>query len=285
MSAGGKIDVCIITKNSMEPCLPENLLSIYREVPINRLIVVDGYSNDGTIEYIERFCKDRNIELIIEFDDGTRATARNKALRRVKTDIFAFIDTDVILCRGWFSKMIRYFRDRDVGMVWGLAYMDRRYNPLEWDIYRTQILLLGVSEEEGMAREARRGYLHDTLIKREAVEGLYIPPELHILEDNYIKEYVVKRGYRYVVARDAYCLHKFRSSLGSEYLVGILGRRYNNFFTPSYIVRKVLKSPIIAFSIMLYTRNLDAALYKLLRDANLVMGFLYASRDVGGENL
>jgi len=45
-----KIDVIMITKNSLNPCLKESLDSIFKNIPVNRLIVVDSFSSDGVKE-------------------------------------------------------------------------------------------------------------------------------------------------------------------------------------------------------------------------------------------
>ena len=51
-----QIDVVLLTKNS-EHMLAKCLASIYSNVPVNKLIVVDGYSNDRTIEILKDFKK------------------------------------------------------------------------------------------------------------------------------------------------------------------------------------------------------------------------------------
>jgi glycosyltransferase involved in cell wall biosynthesis len=48
------IDVAIITMNS-ERKLSECLDSVYRNIPVNNLIVVDGFSTDNTIAIIQEY--------------------------------------------------------------------------------------------------------------------------------------------------------------------------------------------------------------------------------------
>ena len=270
----GPIDVAIITKNSMKPCLNEMMHSLVREVPINKLIVIDGYSKDGTIEYIEKFCKRFDIPLVLDYDDGNRATAREKAIRYVDTDIFAFIDTDVILLRDWFSKMIRWMDD-DVGMVWGLALIDKEFNRVEWDIYRASLWLRRLDEKEGVRHEGYRGYTHDVLIRKDAVKGIHIPSELHVLEDYFIMRYVIERGYKYVVADDAFVLHKFKSSLREQRLFGRLGLKYGAFNYKG-VINRFISMFIMPIAISIFTGNLYASYYKLLKDFNFLIGLLFS---------
>lgn len=272
--SSGYIDVCIITRNSMYPILPQSLRSIYKQVPINRLIVVDGFSRDGTVEYIKNFCRKYDVNCLIEFDKGNRATARQKAIENVETELFAFVDTDVILLENWYRNMVKYFDDPSVGMVWGLAVMDKKYNPDAWDIYRSQLRLLHLDEVDGLVREAMRGYTHDVLIRRDAVDGIRIPSDLHVLEDYYIKKYVESRGYRYVVARNAFTFHKFKGGIGGSRLMGKLGRKYG-FYNSRNIIKKAFTAPFLSFLIAIYTNNLHAALYKFKVDYLTVAGFIF----------
>ena len=48
------IDVVMLTKNS-EHLLDKCLVSIYANVPVNNLIVVDGFSTDRTLKIVDAF--------------------------------------------------------------------------------------------------------------------------------------------------------------------------------------------------------------------------------------
>ena len=52
----GAVDVVLLTKNS-ERMLRECLESVYRNVPVGQLIVVDGHSDDGTVAILNMFNK------------------------------------------------------------------------------------------------------------------------------------------------------------------------------------------------------------------------------------
>ena len=83
------VDVVIITKNS-EHMLNECLRSVYENVPVNRLIVVDGHSTDKTLEIVHKFQKKHGNVLMVQ-DNGNRATARQKGIEQVKTEWFMFV--------------------------------------------------------------------------------------------------------------------------------------------------------------------------------------------------
>ncbi len=267
-----RIDVAIITKNSVEPCLKEMLTSVIKEIPINRVIVVDGYSTDGTINLIKSILNKHSVKYVIEYDDGNRATARQKAIELVETDFFAFIDTDVILVKGWYKNMMSSMKD-DVGVVWGLAVMDKSFNPVEWDIYRVSLWLRGLDEKEGLYLEGLRGYTHDVIFRTEAIKDIRIPAELHVLEDYYIIRHVLEKGYKYIVVKDAYVIHKFRSSLKEQRLLGRFGLKYGAL-TNKNVISKLLSIMVMPLAVSVMVGNPEAALYKLQKDINFLIGVL-----------
>jgi len=204
-----KIDVVLLTKNSVKPCLDLCLKSIRREIPVNRLIVVDGGSTDGTLELIKKY-EDLNPIIVID-KYGNRATSRQIGISKVETEFFAFIDSDVILPSGWFKMAIKYFDDPTVGAVWGAAVP---IEPKKMKYYMAMARfynksLLELSKEQG----AVRGMLHDTIIRTSAVENIRIPPQLHVMEDHYIRMYVEKR-YKWISTEYPFCFHYFKDSKG-----------------------------------------------------------------------
>ncbi len=189
-----KVDVVVLTKNS-ERWLRECLKSIYQNVPVYRLIVVDGYSTDDTLKIFDEFNKlHGNIRIITE--SGSRGKAREIGIREVETDWFMFVDSDVVLCEKWFQKAKRYING-DVGAIWGVdipggmtdKFMISAFKWMESRVFNI------------------RGGCHDILIRHECVKNIKIPGELHTLEDAYIKEWITARNYRVIVSYDPYCRH------------------------------------------------------------------------------
>jgi hypothetical protein len=109
-----------------------------------------------------------------------------------------FVDSDVILSRDWFRKAEKSVKT-DVGAVWGVN-VDVIPNVKDKRLLRLQSLI---------ARQCfnLRGGMHDTLIRREAVEGIRIPEQLHVYEDAYIINWIKEKGYKVVIGDDMYCLH------------------------------------------------------------------------------
>jgi hypothetical protein len=129
---------------------------------------------------------------------GSRAKARTEGIRRVSTDWFMFVDSDVLLCKGWFKKAQNDLAI-GVGAVWGLNIdvlpnvKDKRVLKLQGIVARQCFYL--------------RGGMHDTLILRKAVEGIKIPEHLHTYEDAFIVQWIITQGYKVNIGSEVYCLH------------------------------------------------------------------------------
>jgi len=188
------VDVVILTKNS-ERLLKECIDSVYRNVPVNSLIVVDGYSGDRTMQIVKEF-QERYGNVVFVQDGGTRGRARQKAMEEVKSDWFMFVDSDVILSKGWFAKAERLIRD-DVGAVWGIEI---------WSVLR-KMRVLGLFERVTLKIFEKRGGTHDLLVRRKAVEGIEVPSHLHTYEDAYIKSWISRNGYKVLGVYEPYCFH------------------------------------------------------------------------------
>ena len=190
------IDVVVLTKNS-EHLLDKCLASVYENVPVKNLIIVDGFSTDRTLKMIEKIHKTHRNVTVLNVD-GSRARAREKGMQKVTTEWFMFVDSDVILSREWLRKAEKSVKS-DVGAVWGVN-IDVIPNMKDKRIIKLQNLI---------ARQcfSLRGGMHDTLIRREAVEDIKIPEQLHAYEDAYIINWIKKKGYKIVIGDNIYCLH------------------------------------------------------------------------------
>src|SRR4030042_3361789 len=151
------VDVVVLTKNS-EHLLDKCLASIYENVPVKNLIIVDGCSTDDTMKIVKNTDeKYGNIRILNV--NGSRARAREVGIRQVKTDWFMFVDSDVILSRGWLKRAEKNIK-RDVGAIWGVNIdvipnisSDKRFVKLQCLIARHCFSLRDGSNEPLIFRE------------------------------------------------------------------------------------------------------------------------------------
>jgi glycosyltransferase involved in cell wall biosynthesis len=190
----GSVDVVLLTKNS-ERILEKCLSSVYENVPVNQLIVIDGYSTDGTLEILDKFNrKYGNVKVVL--DQGTRATAREKGIGLVSTEWFMFVDSDVVVCQNWYKKALKHL-DKSAGAVWGIEVWSTIQN-----LTMLKIFLRVTRKIFNL-----RGGTHDTLVRTDLVKDIQIPQNLHVFEDAYIKDWIAKKGYRVVACYSPYCVH------------------------------------------------------------------------------
>jgi glycosyltransferase involved in cell wall biosynthesis len=188
------VDVVMLTKNS-ERLLRQSLASVYKNVPIDNLIIVDGYSTDRTVEIVKEFQEKYGNVLLIQ-EKGTRGSARQKAIATVKSEWFMFVDSDVVLSDGWFAKAEKLVKD-DVGAIWGIEI---------WSVLRKE-RIMNLFERVTLKIFEVRGGTHDLLVRRKALEGINIPFQLHTYEDSYIKSWICRNGYKVIAVYEPYCIH------------------------------------------------------------------------------
>jgi glycosyltransferase involved in cell wall biosynthesis len=188
------LDVVILTKNS-DRLLRNCIESVYKNVPVNNLIVVDGYSTDGTVRIVREF-EERYGNVILVQDRGTRGRARQKGMSMVKSDWFIFVDSDVVLSENWFANAEKLVKD-DVGAIWGIEI---------WSVVK-KMKILKLFERVTLKIFEKRGGTHDLLVRRKAIEDIQVPSDLHTYEDAYIKSWICKKGYKVLGVYEPYCLH------------------------------------------------------------------------------
>lgn len=170
-----KTDVLMATYNS-ERYLQFVLKSVSRSVPVNRLIVVDHYSTDGTLKILRHYGAE------IYSENVGLGYARQLAIDKSETDILTFIDSDLVLSNSnWWYKAYHLLDGYDaiVGVVDEVNLGRGRKKYYEYWLLRGRWMTLG-----------------STLIRRECLNGIEIPPWLGAHEDMYLQRIIRKKGFK-----------------------------------------------------------------------------------------
>jgi len=87
-----------------------NLRSIFREIPVKRLLISDGGVIDNSLDILKKFPR-------VEIYDHTKYKTLGKCIaeliKSVETEHFIYLHSDVYLPENWFDKMIKYKSDYD----------------------------------------------------------------------------------------------------------------------------------------------------------------------------
>ena len=128
------VSFCIPTKNN-EDTLEKCLKSIKEQnYPSIEIIIIDGYSNDKTIEIAKKYTDN------IFFDSGTLGCARQNSIEQSKGPIIALFDSDIIIPhREWLKNAIQYFNyDNRVSSVWPLCVAPPNAPKIQY-LYQTKL--------------------------------------------------------------------------------------------------------------------------------------------------
>lgn len=263
-----KVDVVLLTKNSLQPCLKECIDSAYSQLPVGRLIVVDGGSTDGTLELVKKYPN----AVVIDDKNGNRATARQKGIEAASTTWHIHLDSDVILCKGWWEAAQKHLTP-DVGALWGVTIPGDKhvYNITKSMamLYRKNILDYIIAQHH-----LKRYLTHDTLIRTEAVKDIHIPADLHIWEDHYIGQHIVAKNLKWLTTREPCCIHYFheRRNFGDFVNSGRLARRVHSYSNRQVLLRLGLAVPKSLW-IILVTGDFKAAKLQLENYIGLAKGW------------
>lgn len=205
------IDVCMPTLNSSSviKATLEKLADSTKsaDVDVNRLILIDGNSEDGTIDVTRAIAQEKGWELDLTCGDYNLPKARELAIQRVETEWFLFLDDDVRIDKGYMNQQLSCIASR-VGAVQGRKASNEE-EPWEW-----------------MRRRVIRGGTHATLIRTKAVQAINIPVEIEVLEDEYIRREVESNGFLWVFNHQALFEHEDVGRHNVGWKQGYIGGRY-----------------------------------------------------------
>ncbi|MCS7123337.1 MAG: glycosyltransferase [Candidatus Aenigmarchaeota archaeon] len=188
-----KFDVCIPTLNS-EKTLEKCLQSIVKIIPYRKIIIIDGYSKDKTIEIAKKY----NCQILRS--KKSLGEVREILMNKVKTNWFFFIDADVEINEKWFKILINS-RNEKLGAIHGFALT---YGILGF--LRKILLFLKFK-----FRIKQRGFTSNTLLRKTAVKEVKLP-KLKRLEDIFLQKHIEKNKYEWKFAL-AFCKHMKKETL------------------------------------------------------------------------
>jgi len=230
-----EVDVAVCTYNS-EKYLDACLGSIRRNVPYNRLVIVDHYSTDKTVKIAKKYGAE------IYFENIGLGYARQLAIEHSSAPFLLFVDSDVVFYDDvWFKESIKIFKNESmkagaIGVDTPVRYSDwrQKYNEF-WFKYAPTI--------------TRKKHFHNVyFLRRKAIEGIKIPSFLGAYEHNFIKRYVKRKGWKvYIVDGNGIHYYDFPEWKGAWLGAGArLFGEINVKNLPYMLFRRVFTAPLKA---------------------------------------
>jgi len=234
MKSASQIDIIVPTKNSestLEDCL-ESLIA--QTVPVN-IIIVDGHSEDGTVEIAGKhgaiiLFEPRNMSSPI---NNYLSLAKNVGLKRSKAEIVGFLDSDVVVPNDWAEKMSRYLGHRVGAVTSGCTQNHDRLLPLAFSIVQQ----IGSSSHRRQFRkltEITSAQAYNAMYLRKALDDAgRFDETLQGCEDWELNYRLRKKGWKILGVPECPVYHKPRTCL-KEFAKEIFGYGWSR----SHLLRK-----------------------------------------------
>ncbi|MEM4732963.1 MAG: glycosyltransferase [Candidatus Bathyarchaeia archaeon] len=204
-----KISIIVATFNN-EQTIGECLKAIFElnyPADLLEVIVVDGCSTDATLQIVQKY----PVKLVSA--PLNAAAAYNYALKTVRNDIVAFIDSDAKVEREWLNKLIAYLEDPQVAGVSGGIET--------WNTENVWARSIGYdikSRYAHLRKSVIRVATMNLLMKKHVIE------EVGGFDENLPSQYdtdlgfrITSRGYKILFDANAKCYHFNRSTLRSYF--------------------------------------------------------------------
>lgn len=221
------------TWNSNKQWLKQCLASIKREIPVCHLIVVDRFSDNITVEVVKEFFPKA---LIIE-SEANLGKARQKAIKHIDTEWFVFVDDDIELCNGWFSKITGKLTP-NTGAIAGSA--------LPTSKWLKKLLLY--NDASGFGKLLPVIYMSNTLVRTNIVRDWSPPSFISSGEDLHLSQHIINKGYRIIRLKELHLKHhgQWGLSYAKKELWHSSGARLVGYprLTTKTLTRKFFTSPL-----------------------------------------
>jgi len=193
------------TWNSNTRFFPAIIKSILTNIPVCHLIIIDRFSSDGTREVIKRLVPEE--KLILKTSRLNQPMARRLGITLVDTEWFAFIDSDILICKNWYNKIKKHIINNNVGAIQGI----------HWPCWKEEFdkveVLMNISEvspylilRNGLFN-LTRGLTTCTLIRTELVKDWFPPPIMYRFGDLHITQHIIRKGYKWLRVYNAMSYH------------------------------------------------------------------------------
>src|SRR6266851_3563656 len=264
------------------PLRPPISLNVTKESQASRSVDVLVPSLKGlSAEFVEHLRTRIPVHCILTSSVIGPARARQELMERVDTDWFAFVDDDIKLRSNWWSTVTGMINDNVGGIegLWSYLAGDKRVD----DYTRAMARLSKLSRQESWRDRIDRAFTGDTLVRTEAVRNIRMP-NIPVWEDEYIRRWVEKNGYRWLRTPHVVCDHLRSYNLKPSYNVGKYGYYLGKLSVRTQL-RRLAQLPVKVLFSLAYTGDLGTGAFAIEKDVNIFKGVLhaYVQRNSGSQ--
>jgi len=202
----------IVTVKNEEKKLKETLEALTRiDYPSYEVVLVDGGSNDGTINIAEKF----PIKTI-QASDSNPGQGRNIGVENSSGEVIAFIDGDCVPERDWLRKSVESLKCKGVGGVGGPMVPYEKSNHLSKTILNALSTIFANAGSTNFARYKKSKVVKNipscnAIYRREILEEARLfSDDLKYCEDVDLNYKIRKKGYCVMYSPDLAVKHNWK---------------------------------------------------------------------------
>jgi hypothetical protein len=238
---------------------------VYAGVPVNQILLVDGFSRDYTVQVVKRFCEYMGWGFKVMYAQGGLGLARYLGNLMVETPLYVSLDSDALLPIGWYAKVRADMEDH--GLIYSgsyLVYGDEGSTTHRcWSFY---------------CREKNTQPNTGSTLFRRSLADFSSMRGIHISEDTIYNFHLLETGGRYKLRHDiparhpSTALRDFKHSYGWGGGARAIGR--HGLVEVCRVARAAYKGVKAAAQF----RDVKLAVYLPLRETIHLLGFIMGRR-------
>jgi glycosyltransferase involved in cell wall biosynthesis len=207
------VSFVVLTKNNVKT-IKNCLESIVQQSYSNfNILVIDGNSNDGTIDIVFELMKKYDKIGIYNVSNLSIGAARQFGVEKADGEYIAFVDSDCELPHyRWLDRMLEPFKNSSVACTWTMGDYKKSFPSIARYTIMSDIATMGVLPKAVIDTNYFTIGMGHTVVKKSIIKELGGFRDLVANEDRDITWRMVKKGYSLIQVDNARVYHLHATS-------------------------------------------------------------------------